>query len=333
MARLGADVQQLDALARSFDTHAASLATSRAGLTNLVNAVEWDGPDALAFRTRWRSGDDRLLQRIVEQLTGHAAGLRRQADQQRRTSEFAFTGGGGGGGGAWSPSGWFSAPFENETYSGETYRHGETSTTTENGTITRTAEGEIAVGAGVVGSSTVEGPLGSKSETEWKAQAGAGLEGEGEVSMGAGGIRGKGEGEAWAGLRGEVANSSEIGHGLLKNEFDVNALVGGRAGAEGEFEMGWRSIGAEGKVEAFAGAEIEMKNRSTALWGAIGGELGGDVHLTADRVGFEADIGAALGVGFDVSIDASFSPSGLVHDGLDAGGAAVSKVHDWVGWP
>lgn len=95
MARLGADVAHLDALARRIDAMSAGLDDSRNGVDRLVAAVEWDGPDAEQFRSTWRGTHAAQMRRTARSLDSVGRDLRRQAEQQRQAS------GNGGGGSPW----------------------------------------------------------------------------------------------------------------------------------------------------------------------------------------------------------------------------------------
>ncbi|MET0910817.1 MAG: C2 family cysteine protease, partial [Ilumatobacteraceae bacterium] len=109
MAQLGADVEQLDQLAKTMDATSQRLAGAAQSTSASVASVQWLGPDADEFRVWWRRSGAVQLTGAADWLRELGATLRQQATQQRRTSEEASLvagrrggGGGGGGGGGWS---------------------------------------------------------------------------------------------------------------------------------------------------------------------------------------------------------------------------------------
>ena len=50
------------------------------------------------------------------------------------------------------------------------------------------------------------------------------------------------------------------------------------------------------------------------LKAGIGIEARGDVEISRDRVGVDVEIGATPGIGLDVKVDVSVSPTGLIDD-------------------
>jgi hypothetical protein len=117
MVQLGADVEQLDGLARTFRTEGARLERSAASLRSLVGGVRWSGPDADRFRGQFGQGMSPQLVGAARALLAEAGSLTRQAAEQRSassagTGEAGAVGAGGGGAeaaGAASP-----APFSDQ---------------------------------------------------------------------------------------------------------------------------------------------------------------------------------------------------------------------------
>lgn len=91
---LGADPDQLEALAGRFERRAAELASSRSSLTSMLTSVPWVGADADRFRSTWRREQSRHLDLVVDELREMAASLRREAADQRSTSGGAALGSG-----------------------------------------------------------------------------------------------------------------------------------------------------------------------------------------------------------------------------------------------
>ena len=87
MAALGADVEQLDTLARQLRTAAAGLSRIEVDVTNNVRTTWWIGPDADTFRSRWTSTMAPRVRSAAELLTARAGTLDEQARQQREASD------------------------------------------------------------------------------------------------------------------------------------------------------------------------------------------------------------------------------------------------------
>src|SRR5262245_6771771 len=104
---MGADVDQLDELARTMGATSRRLTGCADTTAASVAAVGWFGPDADEFRAWWRRSGSVQLNGAADWLRRIGADLRKQAGQQRRTSDdaslgVAGSGAGGGGGGGWS---------------------------------------------------------------------------------------------------------------------------------------------------------------------------------------------------------------------------------------
>ena len=86
MAQLGADVEELDRLARTFQEEAAKIEQATARISSQVNSVWWKGPDADRFRSEWEGSYRAQLRQIAERLKQTGQQVRQQASQQRQTS-------------------------------------------------------------------------------------------------------------------------------------------------------------------------------------------------------------------------------------------------------
>ncbi|MFV0307101.1 MAG: hypothetical protein ACK5OX_05095 [Desertimonas sp.] len=86
MTRLGADVEQLESLARSFDSARRDLGATARELSNRTSSVFWVGRDADDFRRRWSQASAPALRQLGQTLDDAATSLRRQAGEQRRAS-------------------------------------------------------------------------------------------------------------------------------------------------------------------------------------------------------------------------------------------------------
>lgn len=89
MSRLGADVAELDALAAELQGYATSVDGVRGGIDAALARTAWHGPDADAFRGRWRTIAIRDLDGFRTDLVAAANELRRQAAEQRVASGVA----------------------------------------------------------------------------------------------------------------------------------------------------------------------------------------------------------------------------------------------------
>jgi hypothetical protein len=87
MAQLGADVDELDRLGRTFERAAERLRGSRDHLQSALAGVSWMGPDADGFRTTWRTSMSAQLGEIADVLRSQSTVLQRQAREQRTASE------------------------------------------------------------------------------------------------------------------------------------------------------------------------------------------------------------------------------------------------------
>lgn len=86
MSQLGADADQLEALGRRFGAGATLLDGAAVSISTSISTVVWMGPDADAFRGRWRSTMAPQLRTIAEALRGQRDTAAEQARQQRTAS-------------------------------------------------------------------------------------------------------------------------------------------------------------------------------------------------------------------------------------------------------
>ena len=338
MAQLGADVEQLDRLARTFDTEATRLERTAATLRSLVTSVTWMGPDAGQFRGQFNQGMSQQLVAAARALHEEARHLMLQATQQRVASDdgtgvggVAGGGAGGGGGGSWGGG----------TESGG-WRFGAAASTF---TGARAGDGEAFAGAEArAETSAAYGDL--FSTRAWaEGQAGAGAEGSADFTMGDRSIEGEAEGYAFAGLRGEVGQQTSILGGLVENEARLSGLLGAEAEGNGSFHLGVDGLSADAEARAFAGARAAYESE-TSIFGDFAGlnssayaeagasaaadgrfDIGpggvaagggfdvfagaragadGELNLFNDHVGLEGGVGVLAGVGLEADADVSF---------------------------
>jgi uncharacterized protein YukE len=111
MALVGADLDQMHALARSLEQAADRLDAASGTVTGMLSSVPWSGPDSERYRSQWH-GESRPAMRAAADTLREAAHLvTRNAAEQQQASAAAGGGSGSGAGGAFagtSPSGPFS---------------------------------------------------------------------------------------------------------------------------------------------------------------------------------------------------------------------------------
>ena len=86
MAQLGADVEELDRLARKFDEEAQQISQATQQISSQVQSTWWKGTDADRFKSEWNSNYASQLRKIAEALKQVGSTVRKQAAQQRQTS-------------------------------------------------------------------------------------------------------------------------------------------------------------------------------------------------------------------------------------------------------
>jgi uncharacterized protein YukE len=86
MAQLGADVEELDRLARKFDEEAQQISQATQQISSQVQSTWWKGSDAERFKSEWNGNYAAQLRKIAEALKQVGSVVRKQAAQQRQTS-------------------------------------------------------------------------------------------------------------------------------------------------------------------------------------------------------------------------------------------------------
>ncbi|WP_343318451.1 WXG100 family type VII secretion target [Arthrobacter sp. TMP15] len=95
---LGADVEELRALARDFSGNSQKLVQAQKLLDGAVNQLPryWQGPDAQRFASQWRGQHRGVISRTAAMLDETATELNRHAvEQEQASSTSSLTGGGG----------------------------------------------------------------------------------------------------------------------------------------------------------------------------------------------------------------------------------------------
>ena len=86
---VGADLEQVRALAASFDRAAAQLNQTSTTVRKGIQISAWLGPFAVRFRHTWDSEHSVKLRQAANALATQAKQLRLEADQQERASAAA----------------------------------------------------------------------------------------------------------------------------------------------------------------------------------------------------------------------------------------------------
>ena len=86
MASVGADVEQLRALAQLFGDKATSLEDVVSSINGQLHSAGWVGEDADAFKADWDSNLTALVRNVVDSLRERNTSLNQQADEQEKAS-------------------------------------------------------------------------------------------------------------------------------------------------------------------------------------------------------------------------------------------------------
>ena len=86
MASVGADVEQLRALAQLFGDKATSLEDVVSSINGQLHSAGWVGEDADAFKSDWDSNLTVLVRNVVQSLRACNTSLNQQADEQEKAS-------------------------------------------------------------------------------------------------------------------------------------------------------------------------------------------------------------------------------------------------------
>ena len=86
MASVGADVEQLRALAQLFGDKATSLEDVVSSINGQLHSAGWVGEDADTFKAEWDSTLTALVRNVVDSLRERNTNLNQQADEQEKAS-------------------------------------------------------------------------------------------------------------------------------------------------------------------------------------------------------------------------------------------------------
>ena len=317
----GADVDQVEALARRLEQASNRLDAITAQASFALMTASWTGADIDQVRSTWNGRTKPNLAAASRSLDGLSLDLKRQAEQQRSAS-----GGGSGLGGiaqnlgsiAWSAAG-AAANAANAirdlANDGIELPGGSKLTVDDDGVavgdklegklgLHDTAEGEftndivagdgsaeylLGVQGSVDGSATL-GPDGLAAKVGIQGSAGAGASAEGEVTL-LGLASAGGKAEVFAGARAAADAGVTVGPDGVGVRAGVDAFAGAEASAEANVTVAGADVGAE--ATAYAG---------------IGVKANVNASVTAEEISVSLDFGVALGVGAGVTVDLGFKP-------------------------
>ncbi len=66
---IGAQIEQLQSLEKTFNTQAGNVESMTSGITNQLGSTQWEGPAADRFRNEWSSEFAPMLKKLVTALT------------------------------------------------------------------------------------------------------------------------------------------------------------------------------------------------------------------------------------------------------------------------
>jgi hypothetical protein len=84
--KLGADVDQLDHLCRTFQAEAAKIQQTISVISGQVHGAWWEGNDGRNFRSQWDGEFRGRLAQVQHALEATGQAVARQANQQRAVS-------------------------------------------------------------------------------------------------------------------------------------------------------------------------------------------------------------------------------------------------------
>lgn len=86
MSLVGADIDQMRSLARTFSQAAQQLEGSAAAVSGTLSALHWSGPDGERFRSQWHGESQPRVRRIAAALRDASNVVLRNADEQEQAS-------------------------------------------------------------------------------------------------------------------------------------------------------------------------------------------------------------------------------------------------------
>ncbi|MEO8527522.1 MAG: hypothetical protein ABI435_00420 [Pseudolysinimonas sp.] len=283
---VGADVEQLDALALAFERRATTIAQTVAQASQALLAAEWTGADIDRVRSEWARQARPALLRVSSTMSGIALQLRKDAAQQRETSK--------------APSPRVAPSTSNQN------GDGATTETTSTGTHVR----------------VVTHPD-SKTTTTDDALSGIHGTSHGKAGLDHGKLAADGSLHGEAGIRATETNEHLLGGGMTFSD-SGDSFAGAEGDLDGKASLGPDGGSLKVGAQAFAGSELDVSARLSGDYGSVGigaGVMAGigvkaNAHLEVgwDNISIGGQLGVSLGIGAQVKPSIQFSPKQLAHD-------------------
>ena len=308
----GADVEQLDALAKQLDLAAEHLLSVKTNLmTRVVRNDLWIGPRADGFRSDWSAHHAPAISLAAGLLNSTALSVRANAGEQRRASGIEGPAAGIGlaagltAGGAAALGAAAIKPGDGSYYrvlqSDGSYRveKGVTKNLTgKNFIVTMNAN---VHGGGDVTHSATFGPEGAKLDVSAKVYGGAKAQIDGKYTIN--GVTATGDAYAEVEASAEVDAKMALGPDGLSTDVGMHAGVEATIGADGAVEAGGVKAAAHGELGFGLGVTAEAK---------------ADVSL--DRVKASIEVGAFVGLGGKFKINVDVEPRKVIESAATVAG-------------
>lgn len=348
MTQLGADVDELEELRRSFTREAQRLESSLTNIDAAVRQIWWLGDDGMGFRSTWQSTHAPNLRNVVTTLTEQAKILARNRSEQMSASDGSGSTGSSAGtasaGGvpaadATGPGTVGQTDVYRDKYEGggqtkydATYGKGDPKEETPDGILNPDirvnlgeASGETKVGLNGKAEGSVVSEYGTANGSA-EYNVGANADGTVNASIGADGVRVGADGRVFAGAEATAAGSFQSGP--VSGTGSAGVMVGAEAMGNAEVTIGPDGVKAGAGGSAFVGGKAEAEanldvggvnvGASGSVSYGLGVEANVDAEFSAERVGVQLDLGATLGIGAEFGIDVSVNPSELADTVTDA---------------
>ena len=290
---VGADISQLETLAKRFDASARKLTEITAKASMMITVAEWTGADIDRLRSQWDRQTKPGLTRSSSALAGLSATIRQQAEQQRQTS----AGSGGSG----------SVRFGNWPIGSSNGMGGVFAWTPSGAAFAGGAHGFTGV-QGSSGGGVNYGPLYGK----WGSSGFAGAEGSAGIGVDIGtdhfSAHENVDGRAGAGGRAEVGTGID---GFMLNGAYAEGFVGAEYHQKSSLDIDNRgNVSFDASGNAYAGAT-----------GSVG------MHSTIAGITDATTIDGFAGARANANLGATVGPDGMgAHFGFDALAGAEAKA-------
>ncbi len=291
MQQLGADVDALEALSRTFDHESRRLFGSVTVIDSTMRSVWWAGIGAARFETEWQRNHAAAVRSVAQLLAEAARTVAAQSRQQRATSTDQKV-----------PANLFTGGFGAALDAIRTFALHEYSTSASFESSHGVLRADGSIGSNRTGASgSVDVLTGTVFATGAASFGLLGADASGAVGARADLLRLQGEAHASQG-------SDALG---LSEGGSLDAAIDARADADGAVHAGLDGVSANGSAGAFVGAEATAKGsvaahlgrftmrasgEASAAYGA-GAEASGTFSITRHHITLGGKLGAVFGGG------------------------------------